>query len=68
MEDCEEFLVHFPTLERLALQCGLALESRHNFTDFFAAEWRGNKQLLEKMCAPPLQRAPSPSPSPQAEP
>ena len=24
MEDCEEFLVHFPTLERLALQCGPA--------------------------------------------
>lgn len=67
MEDCEEFLVHFPTLARLALQCGLALESRHNFTDFFATEWRGNKPLLEKMCAPP-QRAPTPSPSSQAEP
>ena len=33
MDDCEEFLVHFPTLERLALQCGLALEARHNLTD-----------------------------------
>ena len=29
MDDCEEYLVHFPTLERLALQCGLKLEARY---------------------------------------
>jgi len=49
VEDCEEFLVPFAMLVKLAERCGLVLESRHNFTDLFAAEWRTNKQLLDKM-------------------
>ena len=49
VEDCEEYLVHFPTLRRLAEEHGLELVSVQNFTDLFAAEWRSNKPLLDKM-------------------
>ena len=49
VEDCEEYLVHLPTLERLAATVGLELIYAKNFTDFFAAECAENQPLLERM-------------------
>lgn len=34
--DCPEFLVHFPTFEKMALEYGLELELNINFHDFFS--------------------------------
>ncbi|XP_058117459.1 mRNA cap guanine-N7 methyltransferase [Anopheles ziemanni] len=49
--DCPEFLVHFPTFEKLALKHGLRLVEKRRFEDIFE-EFRVPKQgLLEKMQA-----------------
>ena len=49
VEDCEEYLVHLPTLTRLAAAAGLELIYAKNFTDFFAEEWQSHRGLLERM-------------------
>ena len=49
VDECEEYLVHLPTLTRLASEYGLELVEASNFTDFFAAEWRRNGPLLDRM-------------------
>ena len=49
VEDCEEYLVHLPTLTQLAAQAGLEMLYAKNFTDFFADECEGNVDLLERM-------------------
>uniref|UniRef100_A0A182M0T5 mRNA cap guanine-N(7) methyltransferase n=1 Tax=Anopheles culicifacies TaxID=139723 RepID=A0A182M0T5_9DIPT len=49
--DCPEFLVHFPTLEKLALKHGLRLVEKKRFDEVFD-EHRSRKQgLLETMQA-----------------
>ncbi|XP_052866953.1 mRNA cap guanine-N7 methyltransferase [Anopheles cruzii] len=49
--DCPEFLVHFPTLEKLALRHGLRLVEKKRFEEVFE-EWKRDKQfLLERMQA-----------------
>lgn len=49
VEDCEEYLVHLPTLTRLASEVGLELLYAKNFCDFFAEECAANADLLERM-------------------
>ena len=49
VEDCEEYLVHLPTLKRVAKTHGLELLYAANFTDFFANEWPHHADLLERM-------------------
>jgi mRNA (guanine-N7-)-methyltransferase len=49
VEDCVEYLVHLPTLERLAAEAGLEMLYARNFTDFFADECAANTELLERM-------------------
>uniref|UniRef100_A0A1B6DGR4 mRNA cap guanine-N(7) methyltransferase n=1 Tax=Clastoptera arizonana TaxID=38151 RepID=A0A1B6DGR4_9HEMI len=49
--DCPEFLVHFPTLERLALKYGLKLEMKEKFQDFFDQNKNTGNFLLSKMQA-----------------
>ncbi|XP_058060441.1 mRNA cap guanine-N7 methyltransferase [Anopheles bellator] len=49
--DCPEFLVHFPTLEKLALRHGLQLVEKKRFEEVFE-EWKKGKHfLLERMQA-----------------
>ena len=54
VEDCVEYLVHLPTLERLAAEAGLEMLYARNFTDFFADECAANTDLLERMKVLPL--------------
>ena len=49
VEECEEYLVHLPTLKKLARAQGLELLYAANFTDFFANEWAHHSGLLERM-------------------
>ena len=49
VDECEEYLVHLPTLKRLARERGLELLYAANFTDFFANEWQQHAPLLERM-------------------
>ena len=49
VEDCEEYLVHMPTLRQLADDAGLELLYAKNFTEFFAEECGKNSELLERM-------------------
>jgi len=51
IEQCPEFLVHIPTLSRIAEEYGLSLESETNFHHFFVKEFdkQGNRKLLTRM-------------------
>nr|SVE75171.1 EOG090X07I2 [Daphnia dolichocephala] len=49
--DCPEFLVHFPTFEKLALQYGLTLVQKTRFEDFVPQELEHGKDLLMRMKA-----------------
>lgn len=51
--DCPEFLVHFPTLEKLALKYGLELVRNEKFEDYFNSERKlySGRRLLTKMQA-----------------
>uniref|UniRef100_A0AAG5CNH7 mRNA cap guanine-N(7) methyltransferase n=1 Tax=Anopheles atroparvus TaxID=41427 RepID=A0AAG5CNH7_ANOAO len=57
--DCPEFLVHFPTFEKLALKHGLRLVERKRFEDVFDELNTFKQGLLERMQAletyPPYQ-------------
>ena len=47
--DCPEFLVHFPTLVKLASRHGLKLVLRERFEDFFERWKDEGRSLLGKM-------------------
>ncbi|XP_039279532.1 mRNA cap guanine-N7 methyltransferase [Nilaparvata lugens] len=51
--DCPEFLVHFPTLEKLALKYGLELIRNNKFEDYFNSKRKDHtgRNLLAKMQA-----------------
>lgn len=49
--DCPEFLVHFPTLVKLARKFGLELVLRERFGDFYQRMIPRGKGLIEKMQA-----------------
>nr|SVE74229.1 EOG090X07I2 [Daphnia barbata] len=49
--DCPEFLVHFPTFEKLASQYGLTLVQKTRFEDFVPQELEHGKDLLMRMKA-----------------
>lgn len=49
--DCPEFLVHFPTFEKLALKHGLRLVERKRFEEVFDENSSRKQGLLEKMQA-----------------
>ena len=49
VDECEEYLVHIPTLARVASEYGLELLYATNFTEFFANEWREHSDLIERM-------------------
>ena len=51
VDECEEYLVHLPTLRRLAAEQGLEMLYARNFTDFFAEEChvKAHAELLERM-------------------
>uniref|UniRef100_A0A182PN07 mRNA cap guanine-N(7) methyltransferase n=1 Tax=Anopheles epiroticus TaxID=199890 RepID=A0A182PN07_9DIPT len=49
--NCPEFLVHFPTLEKLALRHGLRLVEKKRFEELFDVHGRNKQGLLEKMQA-----------------
>ncbi|XP_075212734.1 RNA guanine-7 methyltransferase [Lycorma delicatula] len=49
--NCPEFLVHFPTLERLAEKYGLQKVKKEKFEDFFQRMRADGKTLLGKMQA-----------------
>lgn len=49
--DCPEFLVHFPTLERLAKKYGLQKVKKEKFEDFYKRMKSEGKTLLGKMQA-----------------
>nr|XP_019563910.2 mRNA cap guanine-N7 methyltransferase [Aedes albopictus] len=49
--DCPEFLVHFPTLEKLALKFGLKLVEKKRFDEFYEESVSTGRGLLEKMQA-----------------
>ncbi|XP_053681393.1 mRNA cap guanine-N7 methyltransferase [Anopheles nili] len=55
--DCPEFLVHFPTLVKLALKHGLRLVEKKRFEELFDELGSQKQELLEKMqaleCYPP---------------
>ena len=57
VEECEEYLVHLPTLTKLAKEYGLELLAATNFTDFFASEWRHHAPLLDRMKVLPAEGA-----------
>ena len=57
VEDCEEYLVHLPTLVRLAQRVGLELLYASNFTHFFKEHAESDKYLLDKMRVMPQQGA-----------
>lgn len=47
--DCPEFLVHFPTLVKLAEQYDLTLVKRQSFVEFYQENIGRGKGLMEKM-------------------
>jgi mRNA (guanine-N7-)-methyltransferase len=49
--DCPEFLVHFPTLTKLAKKFGLELISKERFAELFERKISTGKGLIEKMQA-----------------
>lgn len=49
--DCPEFLVHFPTLIKLALKYGLRLVEKKRFDEFYEESHQSGRGLLEKMHA-----------------
>ncbi|XP_054283068.1 mRNA cap guanine-N7 methyltransferase isoform X2 [Macrosteles quadrilineatus] len=49
--NCPEFLVHFPTFERLARKYGLELVSKSRFEDYFKQSKDRGRNLLGKMQA-----------------
>lgn len=49
--NCPEFLVHFPTLQRLAAKFGLKLVGRERFSDFYNRMKDEGKFLLRRMQA-----------------
>uniref|UniRef100_A0A182K726 mRNA cap guanine-N(7) methyltransferase n=1 Tax=Anopheles christyi TaxID=43041 RepID=A0A182K726_9DIPT len=49
--DCPEFLVHFPTFEKLALKHGLRLVEKKRFEEVFDENSSRKQGLLEKMQA-----------------
>lgn len=49
--DCPEFLVHFPTLIKLALKFGLRLVEKKRFDEFYAESVQSGRGLIEKMNA-----------------
>lgn len=49
--DCPEFLVHFPTLVKLARRYGLQLEKKEMFADYYSQMYNSGRRLLEKMNA-----------------
>nr|SVE77650.1 EOG090X07I2 [Daphnia lumholtzi] len=49
--DCPEFLVHFPTFEKLASKYGLTLVQKTRFEDFVPQEMERGKDLLMRMKA-----------------
>nr|CAD7460200.1 unnamed protein product [Timema tahoe] len=60
--DCPEFLVHFPTLERLAEKFGLELVFKKSFKDYYLQFKEEGRSLLGKMQAletyPPFHDSP----------
>nr|CAD7206504.1 unnamed protein product [Timema douglasi] len=60
--DCPEFLVHFPTLERLAEKFGLELVFKKSFMDYYLQCKEEGRSLLGKMQAletyPPFHDSP----------
>ena len=53
VEECEEYLVHIPTLRKLCHEFDLELLYATNFTEFFASEVYNHVPLLERMKALP---------------
>ncbi|KAL1398042.1 hypothetical protein pipiens_002438 [Culex pipiens pipiens] len=49
--DCPEFLVHFPTLTKLALKYGLRLVEKQRFDEFYSESVQSGRGLIEKMQA-----------------
>ena len=49
--DCPEFLVHFPTLIRLAKKHGLKFHYKSRFADYFRKHLESGRVLLERMNA-----------------
>nr|SVE92436.1 EOG090X07I2 [Megafenestra aurita] len=49
--DCPEFLVHFPTFEKLASKYGLTLVQKTRFEEFVSQELEYGKDLLMRMKA-----------------
>ncbi|XP_055638639.1 mRNA cap guanine-N7 methyltransferase [Toxorhynchites rutilus septentrionalis] len=49
--DCPEFLVHFPTLTKLALKFGLKLVEKKRFDEFYEESISTGRGLIEKMQA-----------------
>eukprot|EP00455_Lapot_gusevi_P006616 TRINITY_DN12823_c0_g1_i3.p1 TRINITY_DN12823_c0_g1~~TRINITY_DN12823_c0_g1_i3.p1 ORF type:complete len:364 (-),score=47.91 TRINITY_DN12823_c0_g1_i3:226-1317(-) len=51
IDDCPEFLVHFPTFERVAAEYGLECRSKENFHEFFYQHCTNtdNQDLLFRM-------------------
>lgn len=47
--DCPEFLVHFPTLVKLARRHGLQLVRRSTFAEYFKETMLKGRQLLQRM-------------------
>ncbi|XP_017859118.1 PREDICTED: mRNA cap guanine-N7 methyltransferase [Drosophila arizonae] len=47
--DCPEFLVHFPTLVKLARRHGLQLVRRSSFAEYFKENMPQGRQLLQRM-------------------
>ncbi|XP_005187370.2 mRNA cap guanine-N7 methyltransferase [Musca domestica] len=47
--DCPEFLVHFPTLEKLCRKYGLKLERKTTFADYFKENMDNGRNLLQRM-------------------
>ncbi|CAM0141826.1 mRNA cap guanine-N7 methyltransferase [Umbelopsis sp. WA50703] len=49
--DCPEYLVHFPTFQKLASEYGLELRFKQNFHDFYqsASQEGENNELLRRM-------------------
>lgn len=60
--DCPEFLVHFPTLTKLAEKFGLQLVAKERFQEYYKSQKAEGRSLLGKMQAletyPPFHEAP----------
>ncbi|XP_075154804.1 RNA guanine-7 methyltransferase [Haematobia irritans] len=47
--DCPEFLVHFPTFEKLCRKYGLKLERKSTFADYYRENMEKGRNLLQRM-------------------